>query len=162
MLNQGWQLPLSPYRVIRAREFAQLIERMRINVPSSIRESERTIAERDRIIAEAHAEADRIIQQAKQQAMEMLSERAVMVTAKQEAQRIVEESKGVARRRAQEADTYAIQVLQELGSHLQSVLQQVENGIQVMSDNTGADVEFSEAKPRTGTPRSKSGIKKRG
>ena len=93
LLNQGWQIPLSPYRVIRTRDFEQLIERMRINVPSSIRESERTLAERDRIIAEAKSEAERTIQQAKQEAMEIISERSLITTAQQEAGRIVDEGK---------------------------------------------------------------------
>ena len=37
---------------------------MRITVPSSIRESERTLAERDRILAEAKAAADEIVEDA--------------------------------------------------------------------------------------------------
>ncbi len=107
---------------------------MRINVPSSIRESERTVAERDHILAEAKGEAERIVQQAKQQAMEMLSERALVATAQHEAERIVEESKEIARRRAEEADIYAIQVLQDLSQRLQTFVQQVENGILLMQE----------------------------
>ena len=54
---------------------------MRINVPSSIRESERTVAERDRIIAAANTEAERIVQQARQDAIDILSERSLVTTA---------------------------------------------------------------------------------
>lgn len=132
MLSQGWQVPFSPYRLVRARELEQLVERMRINVPSSIRESERTLQERDRIMAEARAEADRIIQQAKQQAMEILSERSLMATAQAEAERIIAESREIAQRRAEEADLYAIQVLQDLAQRLQAMMVQVDNGIKLM------------------------------
>jgi hypothetical protein len=135
MLSQSWQVPFSPYRLVRAREMEQLIERMRINVPSSIRESEKTLQERDKILAEARQEADRAIQQARQQAMEMLSERSLLATAQTEAERIVDDSRELARRRAEEADAYTLQVLQELAQRLHSVLQQVENGIQVMQEN---------------------------
>ncbi len=89
---------------MRARDVEQLLERMRITVPSSIRESERTLAERDRIMNEARLEADRIIM----------------------------EGKEIARRRTEEADTYAVQVLQDLSQQLRTLMQQVANGIDLM------------------------------
>lgn len=134
LVHQGWQIPLTPYRVVRGREVAQLIERMRINVPSSIRESERTLAERDRILANAKTEAERILEETRAQAMEMVSERSLLDTARAESQRIVEESKELARRRSEEADQYAIQTLVALQEQLQAVMRQVENGIQIMSE----------------------------
>lgn len=119
---------------MRARDVEQLLERMRITVPSSIRESERTLADRDRIMNEARAEADRIIQQARQQAMEMLSEKSLIATAQVEAERIIVEGKEIARRRTEEADTYAIQVLQDLSQRLNGIMQQVGNGIELMQE----------------------------
>lgn len=121
--------------MIDSNEFAQLIERMRINVPSSIMESERTLAQRDHILSEAHAEAERILQQAKQRAMEIISQDAVMQTARDEAERILGESRAAAHRRAAEADRYAIQVLEDLAQKLQITTKQVDNGIQLMKNN---------------------------
>ncbi len=118
--------------MVDANEFGQLIERMRINVPSSIMESERTLAERDRILADAHAEYDRILQQAKQKAMELLSEDAIVVAARHDAERIMEDSRIAAKRRAEEADRYAVQVLEDLAQKLQVITKQVENGVQLM------------------------------
>ncbi|CAN5486937.1 hypothetical protein BH10CHL1_BH10CHL1_01270 [soil metagenome] len=118
--------------MVDANEFGQLIERMRINVPSSIMESERTLAERDRILADAHAEYDRILQQAKQKAMELLSDDAIVVAARHEAERIMEDSRNAAKRRAEEADRYAVQVLEDLAQKLQVITKQVENGVQLM------------------------------
>ncbi|MCX6045190.1 MAG: hypothetical protein NT075_08755 [Chloroflexi bacterium] len=131
-LNRGRQIPLSALRVVDATEFGQLLERMRINVPSSIMESERTLAERDRILADAHAEYDRILQQARQKAMELLSEDAIVVAARHEAERITEDSRNAAKRRAEEADRYAVQVLEDLAQKLQVITKQVENGVQLM------------------------------
>ena len=53
-------MPLSSYRMVNADEFGQLLEHLRINVPSSIRESERMLAERDKILSEARSEALRM------------------------------------------------------------------------------------------------------
>ena len=134
-LNRGRPIPLSSLRVIDANEFAQLIERMRISVPSSIMESERTLAQRDHILAEAQAEAERMIQQAKQRAMEIISQDALMQTARKEADRILDESRGAAQRRAAEADRYDVQVLADLAHKLQVTMKQVDNGIQLMKNN---------------------------
>jgi cell division septum initiation protein DivIVA len=134
LLKAGWEIPMSSQRVVPAREIEQLIERMRITVPSSIRDSERTLADRDKILAEAKQEAERILQQARQQAAEMLSERALVATAQQEAMRIVEDSRETARRRAEEADLYSMQVLQGLAQQLRATLQQVDNGIRLMQE----------------------------
>ena len=134
---------------MRARDVEQLLERMRITVPSSIRESERTLAERDRIMNEARAEADRIIQQARQQAMEMLSEKSLIATAQVEADRIIGEGKEIARRRTEEADTYAVQVLQDLSQRLQTLLQQVGNGIELMQEGQKPPAEPPERPERS-------------
>ena len=133
---------------MRARDVEQLLERMRITVPSSIRESERTLADRDRIMNEARAEADRIIQQARQQVMDMLSEKSLIATAQFESDRIIAEGKEIARRRTEEADTYAVQVLQDLSQQLQSTLQQVGNGIQLMQDGQKLPTELPEQPER--------------
>ena len=122
--------------MVNADEFGQLLERMRINVPSSIRDSERTVAERDAIIAEAHSEAERIIEQSKQRAGDMLSKESLMIAAHGEAERIIEESRNVATQRIDEADRYATDVLQELAAKLEVISQQVDNGIRMMQDNT--------------------------
>jgi vacuolar-type H+-ATPase subunit H len=134
LISQGTPIPFSAYRLVRAQDVEHLLERMRITVPSSIRESERTLAERDRIINDARAEADRIVQQARQQAMEMLSEKALIATAQAEAERIVLEGKEIARQRTAEADTYAVQVLHDLAQRLNALSQQVNNGIELMHD----------------------------
>jgi hypothetical protein len=129
------RIPLSTYTVIDTNEFYHLLERMRINVPSSIMEGERTLAERDRILAEAHAEAERMLQQARQRAAELLTDHALVVAARQEAERLLEEGRLVARRRAEEADQYAMKVLEDLAQKLQVISKQVDNGVQVMKQN---------------------------
>jgi len=139
MLEQARDVPLSRYRMVDTDEFNQLIERMRISVPSSIRESERTLAERDHILAAAHAEAERIVQRAKQQAAEMVHEESIVHLARQEADRIVADSHRQAQERAAEADQYAAQVLQDLAARLQAISQQVDNGLQMMQQQMNGE-----------------------
>jgi vacuolar-type H+-ATPase subunit H len=134
-LQRSWRIPLTSLSVVNADEFAHLLERMRINVPSAIMESERTLAERDLIVSEARSEADRILQDARQRVQEMLSDQAIVIAARQEAERLVEEGRLTARRRAEEADQYAMQVLEDLATKLQTVTRQVDNGVEIMRHN---------------------------
>ncbi len=129
---------MSPYRVVNGDEFARLIEHMRISVPSSIRESERTLAERDAILAEAEAEAERILQEAHARARNMLSESALVQAAQREADRIVTSGQEQAERHAHAADAYATDVLEELAEKLRIISQQVDNGIRMLKENSPA------------------------
>lgn len=134
MLNQGKEVPLSRFRMIDAEEFAQMLDRMRISVPSSVRESERTLAERDRILAEAKAEAEAIVSEAKARASAMLKDNEVIAIANREADQIIQQGRKNAAAQMEEADAYAVQVLQDLSSRLSNISQQVQNGIGVLSD----------------------------
>jgi vacuolar-type H+-ATPase subunit H len=134
-LSRGVHIPLTSYIVIDANEFMQLLERMRINVPSSIMEGERTLAERDRILDSAQREAEQLVAQARQRANELLSDQAIVVAARQEAERLIEDAGAIGRRRAEEADQYAIKVLEDLAQKLQTINRQVDNGVQMMKHN---------------------------
>jgi vacuolar-type H+-ATPase subunit H len=134
-LNRSWRIPLSSLCVVDTNQIGHMVERMRISVPSAIMESERTLAERDQILADAHSEAERILQDARQQVAELVNDQSVVIAARNEAERILEEGRATAARRAQEADQYAIRVLEELANKLQTISTQVDNGVQVMRNN---------------------------
>lgn len=133
MLYQGKEVPLSRYRMVDADEFTQMLDRMRISVPSSVRESERTLAERDRILAEAQAEAEAIVSEAKARAAAMLQDNEVIAVANREANQILQDSRKQAQEQMKEADNYATQVLRDLAGRLQGITKQVENGISVLT-----------------------------
>ena len=138
LINRSSKVPLSSNRLVDANEIGQLLERLRISVPSSIMESERTLAERERILNEANTEAKRIVAQARQRANEMLSADALVSMARREAQKIVEDGHNAARQRSEEADAYAGHVLSELAANLGKMAKQVENGLQMLQDQRQA------------------------
>jgi len=131
-LNNSPKVPLSNNRIVDAGEVGQLLERLRISVPSSIMESERTLAERERILSEAEAEAKRVIDRAKARAAELLSQDSLVNMARREAERMAEEARIAANKRTDEADAYASEVLEDLNSRLAALTRQVENGLQMM------------------------------
>lgn len=134
LLAQGRPVPLSQYRVINAEEFAGLLEHLRINLPSSIRESERLLAERDRILADAEERANAMIDAAERQVRELLSDNALIEAANAEAENIIYKSKLMAQQRTHEADEYATDVLQQLANRLNVISQQVDNGLRMMRE----------------------------
>ena len=147
MLEEGRPVPLSSHRIINADEFGQALERLRINVPSSIRESERMLSERDAILAEARDEANKIVEQSRQQSQEMLTDNALVVAAQREADRIVADSHLAAQRRTEQADRYATDVLRDLADKLDIISQQVHNGISMLNESPAPATDEDEEPP---------------
>ena len=139
-LRQGRQVPFTTQRVIDANEFSEMLERLRITVPSSVMESERMLRERDRILNDAETEAQQLIQHAKQRARELISENSIITLSRDEGERIMQQSELAARRRTDEADAYAARVLEELSAKLQTITKQVDNGLQIMKARQGNGV----------------------
>jgi vacuolar-type H+-ATPase subunit H len=128
-------VPLSHLRMVDYQEMAQLVEAMRVNVPSSIIESERTLQERDRILEAAEAEAAHILEQASRRAAEIVSRETMVQTARYEAERIIADAAAAARSRRDEADRYAARVLEELAEKLRIISKQVDNGLDLLRQN---------------------------
>ncbi|GIV70175.1 MAG: hypothetical protein KatS3mg048_3037 [Caldilinea sp.] len=126
---------MSSLRMVDANAAREMIERLRVNVPASIIESERMLQERERILEAAEAEAAAIVEQAKRRAQELLSHDALVAAAKREAERIVLDSQLAAQRRRDEADRYAASVLEELAEKLHVISRQVENGLELLRQN---------------------------
>lgn len=126
---------MSSLRMVDYGQFKQAIERLRVNVPSSIMESERMLQERDRILEAAEAEAVRIVEQAKRRANDIISHDAMVSAARQEAERIIVDAQEMVRSRRDEADRYAARVLEELAEKLRIISKQVDNGLELLRQN---------------------------
>lgn len=146
VLNRGYRLPLSGSLVVSEEECMRLIDQMRISVPSAIKESERMVAERDRILDQARAEAESIIEQARQHAREMVRQDVVTEEAQTEADRILAHSQDQAQKLVDrgrdeanalimDAEEYAVEVLQRLVTQLTAAMQQATNGIQAVEES---------------------------
>jgi vacuolar-type H+-ATPase subunit H len=135
LLEASKKMPMSSLRMVDYTQFKQALERLRVNVPSSIMESERTLQERDRILEQADVEAERIIEQARRRANEIVSNDALVAGARQESERIVANAQEMAKARRDEADRYAARVLQELADKLGIISKQVDNGLDLLRHN---------------------------
>ena len=125
-------MPFSPSLIVNSEECLRLIDQMRISIPSAIKESERMITERDRILSDAQARAEQIVAHAEQQAIQIVSEDAITDRAREEAERIIAHGHAEAIRLVDEAEVYALDVLYRLRDKLNNSLHQAENGIQAI------------------------------
>jgi vacuolar-type H+-ATPase subunit H len=116
-------------------QFKQAIERLRVGVPNSIIEGERTLQERDQILAAAEGEAQRMLEQTQRRINEMVSNDALVQASRQEAERIVRNAQEMAKSRRDEADRYAARVLEELAEKLAIISKQVDNGLDLLRQN---------------------------
>jgi cell division septum initiation protein DivIVA len=135
LLESSKRVPMSSLRMVEYAQLKQALERLRVSVPSSIMESERTLQERDRILEAAEAEAARIVEQARRRANDILSNDAMVAAARQERERILINAEATAQERRDEADRYAARVLEELAEKLRVVTKQVDNGLDLLRQN---------------------------
>lgn len=135
VLNRGWRLPFTSSLIVNEEECLRLIDQMRISVPSAIKESERMVAERDRILADAQERAEEIMVLANQEAEHRKSQHYITEEARREAEQIVSAGQDEALRMVQEAENYTLDVLQQLVTQLSGVLRQAENGIEAIEES---------------------------
>ncbi len=151
-------MPFSPSLIVNSEECLRLIDQMRISIPSAIKESERMITERDRILSDAQARAEQIVAHAEQQAIQIVTEDAISERAREEAERIIAHGHAEAIRLVDEAEVYALDVLYRLRDKLNNSLHQAENGIQAIEasqapqepspgDGEAGELEFATAMP---------------
>jgi vacuolar-type H+-ATPase subunit H len=103
---------------------------MRVSVPDVIKQAERTLGERDRIIAQANEEASRIVQMAREQATELVEGHELVEAAQRQANELLARAENEAIGMRAEADDYAMHTLRALAGQLEKIHQEVDNGIQ--------------------------------
>ena len=148
-LNKGWRMPFAPSLIVNSEECLRLIDQMRISIPSAIKESERMITERDRILSDAQARAEQIVAHAEQQAIQIVSEDEITERAREEAERIIAHGHAEAIRLVDEAEVYALDVLYRLRDKLNNSLHQAENGIQAIEASQAPQEQDATAAPET-------------
>lgn len=128
-LNESRRLPLTANLLIDEDRIFHIIDQMRTTIPEEIRQAQRVMAEKDRVLAQAKEEAERIRDLARQEAMELVNRDAVVINAKKRADAIVERAHIDAEDVRQGADKYALRILTQLEQDMTRSLSVVRNGV---------------------------------
>jgi vacuolar-type H+-ATPase subunit H len=128
-VRSGWRMPGTARCMVDENEIQEIIESIRENVPTQMREATAVLEERDTMLSEAKAEAERTIAAAQAHAFELVQEQGLYKTAEREARRIIDEANRQAMETRARADEYALQSLVSLETQLANTLHTVQNGI---------------------------------
>lgn len=138
LLNQGFRIPMTTNAVIDEDAFLDILDQLRITVPNEIREAQRIIQERDRIVEEARDEAERIVAEARLEANQLVEDSEISEQARARADEIRAEAHREADEIRRGADQYAADVLHQLESQLAHFLDTVHNGLDMLEQDDDA------------------------
>lgn len=99
LVSKGKRMPMSRKVMVDEDEFIDIVEEIRSSIPMEMRDAQRVLKERERIIGEAQDQALRIVNDAQRRASVMTSEHTILAEAKQ----LAEEQLRMAEKQRQEA-----------------------------------------------------------
>jgi len=129
LVNSARQVPLTNNIMVDQDRLIDLIDQMRVSIPDEVKKAQKTLSDRDKILAQAKEEAERTLMLAREERDKMMLRENVAVAAQNKAGQIIEQAKQEAELIRSDADDYAIESLGELESQLERTLQQARNGI---------------------------------
>ena len=128
-LVTGSRVPLMQRTLVDEQECLDILDQMRVAMPTEIKEARRVIAEREHILAEAREEGERIVAGAKKHANRLVDEHAVVRAAELRASEIEEQAERDALTTREDADRYAGTLLTRVQERLEQALSSVRTGL---------------------------------
>ncbi len=126
MIDQGWSIPLSGGKVaVDSAKVKELLEDIRLHMPTEIRQAKLIVADRSDIIAKAKAEAEHIIHTAEERARAMVAQDEIHRQATLRASEIMEQAQTKSREMRRAATDFAETVLKNTEECLSGSLNEV-------------------------------------
>src|SRR3990172_6428172 len=132
LVNTARQVPLTNNIMVDQDRLIDLIDQMRVSIPDEVKKAQKTLADRDKILAQSKEEAERTLMVAREERDKMLLRENVAVAAQNKAEQIIDQAKQEAELIKGDADDYVIESLGELEAQLERTLSQARNGINVL------------------------------
>lgn len=128
MLERAWSLPLTGGRcVVDAIKVRDLIEEIRLNLPSEIKMARGIVADRNEIISDAKREAEATIRKAEERARALVAQEEIVRQAQERAQEITSQAQIKARELRQASHSYSDKMLSDAELTLTQALQNVKS-----------------------------------
>jgi hypothetical protein len=128
-LVTGSRVPLMARTLVDEQECLEILDQMRVAMPTEIKEARRVIAEREHVLAEAREESDRIVRGAEHRANRLIDDHAVVRAAQVRANEIEEQAERDAISTREAADQYAGTLLTRVQERLEQALSNVRAGL---------------------------------
>jgi len=138
LVGVGKRVPFSTRIMVEEEEFLALVDQLREAVPNEIKQAQRVIKERERIIGEAQDEAGRIIKSAQGQSERLISQNGILLEARQRSEDLLRQAEEEHQRARGEIDVFIMQQIELVESA-------VRRGMAVMEDAVEQTLETMEA-----------------
>lgn len=141
MLDAAWAMPLSGGKVVvDGEKVRELLDDVRANLPSEIRQARAIVNDRTEIVNGAKKEAEDIIRNAEERRNQILSHEEIVVQAQERANEIHAQTQKRARDMRRTAQEYAEEVLRRTEESLTQQISQVRQArVSLRSGSKGAD-----------------------
>ncbi len=142
LIDRSWSLPLTGGRcVVDADKVRELLDEIRLNMPTEIRQAQSIVADRTEIVNAAKKEAEAIIGRAEKRAASMVEEEEIVRLSKSKAQEISQQAQQQSREMRQAAKDFVDNILKNTEETL--------NGAVVEVRNTRAAFRQAQQKPQS-------------
>lgn len=92
LVSNGKRMPIGRKVMVDEDEFINLLDDIRSSIPMEIRDAQRLLKERERLIGEAQDQAQRIVGDAQRRASVLVSEHTILAEAKQHGEELLREA----------------------------------------------------------------------
>jgi cell division septum initiation protein DivIVA len=148
LIAQGARVPLVDKVLVSTEDLLHILDEMRLAVPEEIKEAQRVLREKDRLLAAAQKEAAQAVADAEAALNARITESDLVRRAEERAKQVLEEAQTKARAILAEADSqtlavklgadeYARDVLYRLEAQLTGFLNTVRKGIESLEGEKG-------------------------
>ncbi len=127
LVGGGKRVPLSNRVMVEEADFLAIVDQLRVALPNEMKQAQRVIKERERIVGEAQDEASRIVQTARDRAEMMVSQNVILAEARQRGEELLRQAEEQAQRTRGEMDVFVLE-------QVQLVEDAVRRGMAVMED----------------------------
>ena len=144
LVGTSKRFPFSTKIMVEEDEFLDLIEQLRISIPNEVKQAQRVVKDRERIIAEAQQEAARIVETARSRAEYLISQDTVTNEARVRAEDLLEQIEEKRKREIGEVEVYALeqfnlveQALQDAADMLGRSVEEIQSDLDKARDSIG-------------------------
>lgn len=112
LVGVGKRVPFSGRVMVEEEEFLALVDQLRVAIPNEIKQAQRVIKERERIIGEAQDEAAEIIASAKDRTELLVSQHGIMLEARKRSEEVLRLAEEKRQRTQGEVDYFLLEQFQ--------------------------------------------------
>ncbi len=133
MVDKAWDVPLSGGKcMIDADHLRDIIDDIRANLPSEIRQAQTVVADRAEIVAGAKREAEAIVRKAEERAQAMIAQEEIFRQAQQRAEEMLTRAQQKAREMSKGANDFADDVMRRTEEALVGRLSEIRQARQML------------------------------